>query len=86
MPTSSIILRSWDEIHAHAKPGWIDSGQRSADWELSTSLERRCEREHVVLLLHSGLYAYQLPHKMITLKMQFDRYEMRQIVAVANLA
>src|SRR5438132_925336 len=45
MHTSSITLRSWGEIHGHSRPNWIYRGQRSAEWGLSTSFDRFCERE-----------------------------------------
>ena len=40
-------LNSWSEIQTYAKPGWVYRGQRSAAWDLSTSLERCCEREGI---------------------------------------
>jgi FRG domain-containing protein len=42
-----MLLNSWDEIHAHARPGWVYRGQRSSEWDLSTSLERCCAREGI---------------------------------------
>jgi hypothetical protein len=42
-----VVLTSWGEIHAHARPGWVYRGQRSAAWGLKTSLERCFERESV---------------------------------------
>ena len=40
-----VSLRSWSEIHGHAKNGWLYRGQRDASWVLQTSLERCCDRQ-----------------------------------------
>jgi hypothetical protein len=48
MPITDTVLSSWSEIHSYARPSWIYRGQRSAEWELVTSLERCCDREEVV--------------------------------------
>lgn len=44
---TAIQLSSWSDIHSYARPAWIFRGQRSADWGLSTSLERCCDREGI---------------------------------------
>jgi hypothetical protein len=41
------VLASWDEIQLYIHPAWIYRGQRSADWDLGTSLERCFQREEV---------------------------------------
>lgn len=47
MKYTSMRMTSWEEIHEHARtlaPGWIFRGQRAADLNLKTSLERSCDR------------------------------------------
>ncbi|MGH9423474.1 MAG: FRG domain-containing protein, partial [Thermoanaerobaculia bacterium] len=48
MPITDTVLSTWSEIHSYAQRSWIYRGQRSAEWELVTSLERCCDREEVV--------------------------------------
>lgn len=48
MPIVDTVLLRWNDIHSYARPAWIYRGQRSAEWELVTSLERCCDREDVV--------------------------------------
>ena len=43
MAFASTVLESWNDIHRHAKHGWLFRGHSSADYELSTSLERCCD-------------------------------------------
>lgn len=41
----TVHLAKWDDRHAYAnRQGWLFRGQRFADWQLTTSLERCCER------------------------------------------
>src|SRR5262245_6198309 len=40
-------LKTWKDIDKFAKQGWLFRGQRSAKWELVTSLERCCDRNQV---------------------------------------
>ena len=47
MAFSKTILGSWNDIHGHAKHGWLYRGQRSSNWEFQTSLERCCDRQNV---------------------------------------
>jgi hypothetical protein len=47
MAIKTVVLGAWDDIHPHAKRGWLFRGQRSANWELSTSFDRSCDRRHI---------------------------------------
>lgn len=47
MNVERIVLTSWDQIRAYVRPSWVYRGQRSADWELATSLERCVRREDI---------------------------------------
>lgn len=40
-------LKSWNQVKKFAKKGWLYRGQRSASWELRTSLERCCDRHGI---------------------------------------
>lgn len=65
MPFAKIVLKSWNEIHGHAKHGWMFRGQRSSDWSLQTSLERCCDRH--------GVQSDQRPHIEQELFREFRR-------------
>lgn len=41
------MLASWNEIHSHARHGWLYRGQRRARWDLRTSLEHCCDQQRV---------------------------------------
>jgi hypothetical protein len=47
MSIREVALTSWDQIHSYSKRRWIYRGQQNAAWDLSTSLERCCNREEV---------------------------------------
>jgi hypothetical protein len=47
MAIAEVILRKWSDIHDFGRRNWLFRGQRSARWDLKTSLERCFEREAV---------------------------------------
>lgn len=47
MAVAQQTLASWNEIRSFVHPAWIYRGQRSAQWDLGTSLERCFQRENV---------------------------------------
>jgi hypothetical protein len=51
MSFTSKVLHSWEAIEKylklHVKHTWIYRGQKFAEWPLSSSLERCCERENI---------------------------------------
>jgi hypothetical protein len=47
MTIKTETLGKWDDIQRYAKPGWFFRGQRSANWELSTSFDRFCDRRNI---------------------------------------
>lgn len=47
MGISTETLGKWSDIHDFGRRNWVFRGQRSAAWELRTSLERCLEREHI---------------------------------------
>src|SRR5882757_9893311 len=47
MKIEKVTLKRWSEIHKFAKSGWLFRGQRDAEWELETSLERFCSNHRV---------------------------------------
>ena len=49
MKVAEIVLDSWDQIRSYIHPAWVYRGQGSAEWNLSTSLERCFQRENVPL-------------------------------------
>lgn len=65
MRPNSVTLRSWSDIHGHAKNGWLYRGQRDASWDLQTSLERCCDRQ--------GFAANQRPIIETELSREFRR-------------
>lgn len=60
MNISSIILDKWEQIHEHSRTNWIYRGQQSAKWELSTSLERCCQRKGI-----AGRKRYDLESELV---------------------
>lgn len=47
MKTNTKLMKQWSDIHGYAKQGWIFRGQRDADWEMATTLERTCARHRL---------------------------------------
>src|SRR5947209_3848591 len=42
---ATISLSSWDQVHEYAtRRGWLFRGERTAEWQPKTSLERCCDR------------------------------------------
>jgi hypothetical protein len=44
---SEIRLRTGEDLHRYAKPGWLYRGHRKADWEIESSIERCFAREGI---------------------------------------
>jgi hypothetical protein len=47
MPFQTVRIERWDDIAKHAQNEWLYRGQRSATWDLKTSLQRSCDRRNV---------------------------------------
>jgi hypothetical protein len=47
MRIAEVTLHKWSDIHDFGRRNWLFRGQRSASWDLRTSLERCFEREAI---------------------------------------